>query len=114
MAKNEKWTQEESDFVKNNMGKMKEKEIAKALNRTVNAIKARKKLIRKGITVVGGKKDSTCPYCKDNKAVNEVTTYDPCSYNTIQAYYCMKCGIEFRKNGTIIPYTKGEAAGGTI
>ncbi len=119
MAKNEKWTQEESDFVKNNMGKMKEKEIAKALNRTVNAIKARKKLIRKGITVVKdtaaeGKEDSTCPCCKSNKAVNEVTTYDPRSYNTIQAYYCMECGIEFMKNGTIIPYTKREALGGTI
>ena len=116
MASNRRWTKNEEDFLKENM-KMKEKEMARRLNRTVDSIRTRKKLIRKGITVVKDtaaecKEDSTCPCCKSDKAVNEVTTYDPHSYNTLQAYYCMKCGIEFRKNGKIIPYTKREALGG--
>lgn len=113
MTKGAKWTQEEVDFVINNMELITEKQMAKILNRTEYAIKQRKKMIRRGQTIVGrGKDDKRCPCCKSGKAVNEVTTYDPHSYNTLQAYYCMKCGIEFRKNGKIIPYTKREALGG--
>lgn len=116
MARSRRWTKEEESFLIKNMGIMKEKEIAEKLDRTVNAIAVRKKLIRKGVRVVDDiviedEGDSTCPCCNSDKTVNEITTYDPYRNNTIQAYYCVKCGIEFRRNRTIIPYTENEVEG---
>jgi predicted Zn-ribbon and HTH transcriptional regulator len=111
MAKNSKWTQEEMNFVAENMNKMKYKDIAKILNRSYNAVNARARRIKKGFTIIDRKKnDDRCPKCKNNENVNKVITYNPYNSAVQHAYYCKKCGIEFSQDGQIIPFAKGEGA----
>lgn len=107
MAKNSKWTQEEMDFVAENMNEMKYKDIAKILNRSYNAVAARAKKIKKGFTIIDRKKnDDRCPECKSNENVNTVITFNPYGSIVQPAYYCKKCGIEFSQDGQIIPFAK--------